>query len=279
MRYLVLLIGFAAVLGVVPVEAQESQNWQWCENHGNAYTPDQQLDGCAAIIKSGGETQHYLAVAYNNRGNAYHAKGDNDRAIADYNQAIALDPKLAPAYSNRGNAYDAKGDHDRAIADYNQAIALDPKFARAYYNRGLANLYAGVLPNALADLNQATALDPKYSYAALWLDIIGQRSNVSSRLAQAISTIDMTAWPAPVIRMFLGQMPPAAVLAAADDPDPTKKKGQVCEANFYSGEWALRQDAKDEAMRLFRLAASHCPKNFTEWFAANAELKALGAAN
>ena len=96
-------------------------------------------------------------------------------------------------------------------------------------------------------------------------------------LSQAISTIDMTKWPAPVIRMFLGQMTPAAVLAAADDPDATKKKGQVCEANFYSGELALRQGAKDEATRLFRLAASDCPKDFIEWPAANAELKSLGA--
>ena len=69
----------------------------------------------------------------------------------------------------------------------------------------------------------------------------------------ASSKIDMTPWPAPIIRMFLGRMPPAAVLAAADDPDAKKKKNQVCEANFYSGELALRQGAKDEAARLFRL--------------------------
>jgi hypothetical protein len=36
--------------------------------------------------------------------------------------------------------------------------------------------------------------------------------------------------------------------------------------------------AKDEATRLFRLASSDCPRDFTEWHAANAELKALGAA-
>ena len=115
------------------------------------------------------------------------------------------------------------------------------------------------------------------AYTALWLDIIGRRSNVPSRLSQAISTIDMTKWPAPVIRMFLGQMTPAAVLAAADDPDATKKKGQVCEAKFYSGELALRQGAKDEATRLFRLAASDCPKDFIEWPAADTEIKSLGA--
>jgi hypothetical protein len=41
---------------------------------------------------------------------------------------------------------------------------------------------------------------------------------------------------------------------------------------------ALRQSAKDEAVRLFRLSASGCPNSFDEWFAANAELKALGMA-
>jgi lipoprotein NlpI len=74
----------------------------------------------------------------------------------------------------------------------------------------------------------------------------------------------------------MGQITPAAVLAAADDPDASKKKGQVCEANFYSGELSLTKGSKDEATRLFRLAASDCPHSFDEWDAANAELKALG---
>ena len=39
---------------------------------------------------------------------------------------------------------------------------------------------------------------------------------------------------------------------------------------------ALRQGAKDEATRLFRLATAQCPKTFDEWSAANAELKMLG---
>jgi hypothetical protein len=58
---------------------------------------------------------------------------------------------------------------------------------------------------------------------------------------------------------------PAAVLAAADDPDPVKQTGHVCEANFFRGEWALRNGAKDEARRLFLLAATACPKSFIQW--------------
>ena len=48
----------------------------------------------------------------------------------------------------------------------------------------------------------------------------------------------MPTWPAPVVRLFLGYLSPAETLAAAEDKDPNTKQGQVCEANFYSGELA-----------------------------------------
>jgi lipoprotein NlpI len=176
---------------------------------------------------------------------------------------------------NRGNVYRAKGDLDHAIADYNEAIRLDPKSIYAYFNRGIANLYAGSLPKALADLKQSNALDTKYPYAALWLDIANKRGNTPSHLAEASKQIEMSKWPAPVIRLYLGQMPPEVVLTAADDTDADTTKGQICEANFYGAQLALQRGAKDEATRLFRLAADGCPKNFTESDAANAELRAL----
>jgi lipoprotein NlpI len=50
----------------------------------------------------------------------------------------------------------------------------------------------------------------------------------------------------------------------------------MCEANFYTGELALQRGDKDDATRLFKLAAGACLKTFKEWRAANAELKALG---
>ena len=215
---------------------------------------------------------------HNNRGVAYKAKGDLDRAITDYNEAIGLDPKFAKTYINRGNAYRAKDDLDRAIADYSEAIRLDPRNLSGYLSRGRANLYAGALPNALADFNRASALDPKDAYAALWHDIANKRGNLPSRLSDAVAQIDLTQWPAPVIRLYLGQMTPEAVLAAADNPDADPKNGQICEANFYTGELDLQQGKKDDAIRLFRLAAASCPKGFVEYEGANAELKALGAA-
>ena len=214
--------------------------------------------------------------AYENRALSYRNKGELDRAIADYNELMRLDPKNAAAYANRGDAYRDKGEIDRAIADYSEAIKRDPK-AQYYRIRAIANLYAGGLPRALADFNQASELDPKDPYTALWLDIAGRRSNVPSRLADATKQIDMTKWPAAIVRLYLGHLTPEAVLAAADDPNPKTKNDQVCEANFYTGELALQRNDKDEVARLFRLAAAECPKTFIEWYPANAELKALGA--
>jgi lipoprotein NlpI len=247
-------------------------------------------DRCAAYLAKGDNDQAIadcdraiqlaprFVPAYINRGNAYHAKGEYDRAIADYNEAIRLDPTNAYAtYFHRGDAYFARGEYDRAIVDYSEAMRLDSKYSRTYFNRGLAELYAGLLPKAMADFNRASELTPKDPYEAIWLDLVNKRSNLPSRLAEATRAVDMTKWPAPVIRLYLGQSTPEAVLAAADDPDPNTKKGKVCEANFYTGELALQHGDKAEAARLFRLAADACPKRFNEYVAANAELKRLGA--
>jgi tetratricopeptide (TPR) repeat protein len=217
-----------------------------------------------------------LAWAYNNRGIAWRHKGDYSRAIADYDEAIRLTPEFWLAYANRGVAWNGKGDHNRAIADYDEAIKLNPKRAHAYRLRAVSKLYSGLLSEALADLDHASEIDPKDPYTALWLDIVNKRSNLASRLPQSITQVDMTKWPAPVIRLFLGQLTTADVLAAATTSDVIKMTGQICEANFFNGELALDESAKEEAARLFRLAAVDCPKNLLEWAEGNAELKELG---
>jgi lipoprotein NlpI len=234
--------------------------------------------------------QRSLSVSYEKVGNVQDYQGNLPEALISYQASLAIRNRLAKsdpsnagwqrdlsiAYYKVGNVQQAQGNLPEALKFYNEAVRLDPKNRSFYYDRGLANLYTGALPDARADLNQARSLNPKDAYAALWLDIVDTRSNLPSGLPQAIAQIDMATWPGPVIQLFLGHLTPAGILAAADDPDATKKEGQVCEANFYSGELALREGAKDEAVRLFRLAADDCPKDFREWFAANQELNALG---
>lgn len=245
-------------------------------NRGNAYQSKGDYDHALADYNQSIQIDPNQAYPYNGRANAYAAKQDYAHALADYAQAIRLSPQYTLALLNRGNTYAAMGDYDHAVADYTTIIQIDPKNAGGYFPRGRTNLYAGALAKALADLDQASEINPRNGYVALWLDIASRRSKLPSRLAAATTQLDMTKWPAPVIRLYLDQLTPDAVLAAADDPDANTKIGRICEANIYGGELALQKGAKDDAVRQFKLATAGCPKNYMEWTGANAELKTLG---
>ena len=215
--------------------------------------------------------------AYAYRGEAYQAKGDLDRGIADYSKAIEIDPENKSAYTGRAVAHRLKGELDLAIADHDQVIRLDPQSALAYFGRAMVHWLSGALSQSLADFEQAGRLNPKSAYAALWREIVARRSDRPSRLAEATTQLDMTKWPAPIINLFLGALTPEQVLSAADDSDPTRRKGQVWEANFYTAGFGLQRGAKEDVRRSLELAAADCPKYFVEGWAATAELKALSA--
>ncbi len=203
------------------------------------------------------------------------AAGKDASSVLLQTQIARLDVKEPDTRHGRDGKDQTKNELNQLIVYYNAAIKKDPKDDDAYFHRGIAKFFAGALAPARADIAQANKLDPKYAYYALWIDIVDKRAKAPSELPQAMDQVDMTKWPAPVIQMFLGESTPAAVLAAANDPDPKTKLGQVCEANFYSGELALQQGEKQEATRLFQVAANGCPKEFVEGPAAKDELAAL----
>jgi tetratricopeptide (TPR) repeat protein len=215
------------------------------------------------------------AIDYNNRGRAYAARNDFDRAIADYDAAIRLGPSPF-TYVNRSDAYRVKGDAAGALADLDRAIMLDPRYAAAYFARGRTYFAGGAFAGARSDLARASELEPNNAYYALWRDLAERRLHRPRALAEAAARLDMTAWPAPLINLLLGETTAAAVFAATDDADPNRKQGKLCEADFFSGEVALRDGANQEATSLFRRALDDCQRTFFESTAAAAQLKALG---
>ena len=167
----------------------------------------------------------------------------------------------------------AKGEFDRAITDYNAVIDSHPEYANGLINRGLAYFYGGSLANARTDFETALKYVPNQPYAALWLELSERRDRRPSRLAQFTSPLDMSVWPAPLVRHTLGELTATDVLSqAAAEPDAKNRRGLMCEANFYLGELALLQGSADEAVRLFQQAARDCPRDYIEWGAARAEL-------
>jgi len=273
---------------------------------------DPAIAGCTRIIEDAKQKPKARGIAFYNRGNAYVQKGDHDKGIADFDEALKLDPKNASIYNNRGNARSDKGESDAAMADFEAAIKINPRYAAAYFNRGNAlaatgeteralkdydaairnnkrnvNAYiargalllaSGASAKARADMKQAARIAPKNAYAVLWSDIAERRAKQKGRLAVKNGTkgLDMKAWPAPVVRLYAGEIKPDAVLAGADSPSDTVKAAQVCEANFYSGEYALIGGAREDAAKLFQTAVKDCPRGFLEGIAAAAELKGMG---
>jgi lipoprotein NlpI len=243
---------------------------------GLAYRSQRNFDAAIADLTKAISIASADPTLYLTRGFTYYSKGDLDRAIGDYGETLKRDPRSSAAYDDRGLAFAHKGDFDRAIADLTQAIEINPKSAGAYFNRGVGYYLTGQLPKALADLTEANALDPTQPYVALALDIVAVRSGLPSALKEASAKIDMTTWPAPLIRLYLGQLTPEATLAAADNPNAETQRGQVCEANFYEGVLDVRAGQKADAARRFNSAAKDCPDAYLEKMFAGFELKALG---
>ncbi len=276
-------------------------------NRGNVYLSKSDPDHALADFNEALRLDPKNAWGFAARGNLYKSKGDFDPALADLDEAIRLDPGYALAYFSRGEIYKGKGDAARAMSDLNDTLRLDPNYALAYFirgqlsyllgnapaaaedftraikldadeastyfNRGVAYyVIGGHTPDAIADFKKAAELSPKDAYTALWRDLADRRNNSPTRLAEAAKQIDMTVWPAPVIRHFLGQANIEQTYGAAFDTDPKVKAAQTCEANFYSGELALLTKDKKEAQRLLKLAADQCPPSFIESTAAVAEL-------
>jgi lipoprotein NlpI len=246
--------------------------WAFAQR-GNLYKNKGDFDHALADLIESIRLDPTYALAFFARGDLYKSRGDLSRAMTDLNDSIRLDANYAPAYFTRGRLSYMMGNNPAAVEDFTKSIKLDADDATAYFNRGVAYyVVGGRTADAVADFKKAAELNPKDAYAALWRDLAERRTNAPSHLAEAAKQLDMTVWPAPVIRHFLGELNAEQTFGAAFDTDPKTKLSQTCEANFYSGELALLKKNKKEAQRLLKLAANDCPPSFVESTAAIAEL-------
>ncbi len=250
---------------------QDPQSWfayqmraEVFEKKGN---PDKALADYDKATRVGGRN----AAIFINRGNILLAKGESDKALADYNQAIELNDQSVLARIGRGGAWVAKGDADSALADFSKAIEIAPDHAIAWYDRGTVYFVKGENGKAADDLKQALTLDPKNAYAALWrfIALASDGADAKAELQSSTAKLSQTAWPWPVIEFFLGAKDASQTLAAASNSD------ERCEAQFYVGQERLLKKATDEATPYLRAAIEICPKSFTEYFVAAAQLKKL----
>ena len=135
---------------------------------------------------------------------------------------------------------------------------------------GYARFYQGDFAAAALDLQEA--VDGTDAYPILWLYLARARTgrqDAKRDLEQRAAGLKPAQWPFPVIKLFLEQGTPEAMVAAADKPE------ERCEAQFYLGQWHLLRDARANSIEALRNAVKSCPKDFIEYAGALAELKRL----
>jgi lipoprotein NlpI len=199
-----------------------------------------------------------------------------DAAISDLDIAIRINPQAARAFTSRGIAWHGRGDYERAIADYDAAIRLNPRDVLAVSNRGLARYFQGEFALAARNFAQVRQMKPD-AYVAIWLYLARTRNgeSVRSEFEQDVRALAGDAWPAPVLRTYLGQIGPEAVLAASGHSDARIQAEQRCEADYYLGQWHLIRGEPERAVAYFRAAQNQCPRFFLEYTGAAAELGRL----
>jgi lipoprotein NlpI len=227
------------------------------------------------------------AQAFFNRGNTWLNRGEFDKAIADYGNAIRLTPqkiddhanrKYADVLSNRAIAWRGKGQYDMAAADYSDLVRMNPSDAKALHNRGLMRFYQGKFKDAASDFAATRQMNPDDPYLAIWLYLARARQqdgDARAELAVNTKALGAEQWPAPIVAMLMDKLGAAAVAAKAKASDPNVRKGRMCEADFYGGEWYLLKEEAKQAGMLFRQAQKMCPKNLVEYTSAFVELKRL----
>jgi lipoprotein NlpI len=216
------------------------------------------------------------ADAFRRRADTLDSIGRSEEAITDYTEAIRLAPSNAGAYVDRGIAYGNAGDDTHALEDFATAIDRDPNDGHAFVERGILHFARGDFGAAATDFAAGLRARPTDHYAALGLYVARQRAGQdgSSELADAAGKLDLETWPGPVILLYLQKIGPQQ-LNPASDPVPLVDFGNLCEANFYRGEYYLIHQAPERAADAFQAAIDTGATEYVEYRLARAELKAL----
>lgn len=276
-----------------------------------AYVQMNQLDAAVGDISALIRATPSSIAAYDERAALYLVQNKFDLAIADLTTVIGIAPDSVFSYVLRGGAYRLHGDTAKAMDDIDKAVDLAPHTSVPYYERGLIHEQQGDYERARADYadsakyvhgdNELTthialvawksgdfanaaksfqivrdAGDAKYSpFAALWV-VIASASAGNVDTANAIpATLDRSKWPGPLLDLYAGTSSLDAVLKAATIGDAKTQASQICEANFYGGEWNLLHHNNDAAKTELSTAASTCPVEFIEHDTAAVALRRL----
>ena len=208
------------------------------------------------------------------RAGSYISEAKGDLALADCAQALVAKPGDLDAYATEGLANFEMQNWFLARGSYATLAGLNAKSVTGQFGLGFTDYMLGNYAVAEQELQTASDLSPTYAYSLLWLHLARMRQGKDdgADFARRAAKVSMTAWPAPVLKYFLGQMYETNVITASLDPDRMKDSDQECETKFYIGEDEVIHNNSAQALLNLKYAVGICPKRYVEYGASVGEL-------
>ncbi|WP_083876907.1 DUF3857 domain-containing protein [Ideonella sp. B508-1] len=171
-----------------------------------------------------------------------------------FQQSLSIRPNNAQVLSDLAVNAGMRYQDEEALRWADQALQQQPGHQDALMTRARALYALGRYEEASQDLNKVLEASSGVQslYAGLWLSLVAKRRglDVAEVMAPYATRWDER-WPRPILNALLQQDSVEAVRKSALKP-PLEAAGQLCELNFFLGEWTLIQGKTDDAARLFQ---------------------------
>jgi lipoprotein NlpI len=230
-----------------------------------------------AALDAGDLAPGVVPLAYRGRGLAHVRLGHCRLALADLDAAMKLRPDDIDIQVYRADSHLCAGDMPAALADYTALLDKHPN-ADVYAMRGRVRLKTGDSTGAVDDFTRQAAMQPKNGYAQLWIFIARRRAGTfdAKIAANEADRFGSHTWPGAALMLYTGDKTADEVLGAAARGDQKAPEFQVCEAEFYIGEYLLATHPDPgEAKTHFTSAVARCPKGYAERYYSVLELEQL----
>lgn len=229
-----------------------------------------------AAIGQSDLSQSLLPLAYRGRGLAYLHMDRCESALADFDAALKLRPDDLDTLVYHAEAHICM--HDLASAEGEMtAIVSKTPTASTHRVRGSVRWRMGNFAGAAEDYADVLRIDPADAYDFLWLQLARQRAgSFDPKLAQNDGNgLKLRNWPGAVASYYLGDDDADEVLRAAARPDREPAEEQICEAEFFIGEWALASKDIVAGKAHLQNAVGRCAPHSRERITAMQDLKGM----
>ena len=224
------------------------------------------------------DSKSYLAHYF--YADALSADNQIEEAIKHYQESIALNPNAGFVYLNLGYAYLRRGQEAEAIDVMGKGIGVDPR--NPYFYRTLSYMFLQRAQGQVAVYNAGNYLkirgwlDDHSQYMVLvkyfGLRQLERKAEAARLLDEAVTRIDTSVWPSPVIQYLRHALTIEGLLAQSTDND------KLTEAHAYAGLELAQNGDRASALEHLRWVKENGNKNFVEYPLALAEIARIEGA-